>query len=132
MKQKLIKILIIIGAIILLYIIFPKETFAASAVLNKLEFNAKLTEHGDMTVVEDWDITLDDASNIYKSFNKDMSKYFGVGGLQVYEIVDETQVPLKIGNEFQSGCYKIREDSTKTVVSWGTGTAGKECVKNID
>lgn len=129
MKQKLIKIFIIIGVIILLYIIFPKETFATSAVLNKLEFNAKLTEHGDMTVVEEWDITLDNASNIYKSFNKDMSKYFGVGGLQVYEIVDGAQVPLKVGNEFQSGCYRVSEDSSKTVVSWGTGTAGKRVRK---
>lgn len=129
MRKKLLKIFIILGAIILLYIICPKETFAASAILNNLEFNAKLTEHGDMTVVEDWDITLDDASNIYKSFKKDMSKYFGVGGLQVYEIIDGAQVPLKVGNEFQSGCYKVTEDSTKTVVSWGTGTAGKKVRK---
>lgn len=129
MKQKLIKIFIILGALILLYLICPKETFAASAVLNNLEFNAKLTEHGDMTVIEDWDITLDNASNIYKSFKKDMSKYFGVGGLQVYEIVDGVQVPLKVGSEFQSGCYKVTEDSTNTVVSWETGAAGQHVRK---
>ncbi len=132
MKQKIIKIFIILIAMIGFYIIFPKESFAASAVLNKLTFNAELTEHGDMTVVEDWDITLSDATSIYKSFKKDMSKYFGVGGFQVYEIKDGQQIPLDKGYAGQEGYYQVIEKSDSTEVSWGTGTAGEKARKNID
>lgn len=129
MKQKIIKIFIILIAMIGFYIIFPKESFAASAVLNKLTFNAELTEHGDMTVVEDWDITLSDATSIYKSFKKDMSKYFGVGGFQVYEIKDGQQIPLDKGYAGQEGYYQVIEKSDSTEVSWGTGTAGEKARK---
>lgn len=129
MKQKIIKIFIILIAMIGFYIIFPKESFAASAVLNKLTFNAELTEHGDMTVVEDWDITLSDATSIYKSFKKDMSKYFGVGGFQVYEIKDGQQIPLNKGYAGQEGCYQVIEKSDSTEVSWGTGIAGEKARK---
>lgn len=129
MKQKIIKIFIFLIAMIAFYIIFPKESFATSAVLNKLTFNAELTEHGDMTVVEDWDITLSDATSIYKSFKKDMSKYFGVGGFQVYEIKDGQQIPFNKGYAGQEGYYQVMENSDSTEVSWGTGTAGKKVRK---
>lgn len=129
MTQKILKIFIALIVMLGIYIIFPKESFAASAVLNKLTFNAELTEHGDMTVVEDWDITLSDATSIYKSFKKDMSKYFGVGGFQVYEIKDGQQIPLNKGYAGQEGYYQILETSDSTEVLWGTGTSGKHVRK---
>lgn len=129
MKKRILKIFIFLIVILVFYIIFPKDSFAASAVLNKLTFNAELTEHGDMTVVEDWDVTLSDATSIYKSFKKDMSKYFGVGGFQVYEIKDGQQIPLNKGYAGQEGYYQIIENSDSTEVSWGTGTVGKKVRK---
>lgn len=125
MKKNLLKIGIILLFILGLYLLFPKGSFAASAVLNSLNFDVKINEEGDMTVIEDWDITLKNARSIYKSFKKDMSKYYGVTGIQVYDLSNGSQTPLSKGNGSIEGYYDIKEIGDLTEVEWGTGTAGK-------
>lgn len=77
-------LLILFFTLIALLLLTTKSN--ASLYLNNLKFNAQINTDGSMDVTEIWNIDISDTNTLYKTFNKDNSKYSGITNFVVTEL----------------------------------------------
>ena len=80
----------------------------ASLYLENLDFTAQINEDGSMDVVETWDISVSETNTLYKTFNKDKTKYSELTNISVEEITNGINKEFLQSNEWK---YHLDKDS---------------------
>ena len=118
--RKLLTMFVIIIALVLL----GETKSQAGLYLKSLDFDARLNEDGSMDVVETWDINVSETNTIYKTFNKDSSKYSSLTNFSVKEITGGMNKNFARSNTWE---YHLPKDyyfggtnnEGKYEISWG-------------
>lgn len=76
---------------------------------NNISINALLKENGDMEVVEQWEIDIEDTNTLFKNWYLDTNKYSNITNVKVYEILENGSKKefTKINEEM----YHVTKDS---------------------
>lgn len=83
------KILIILILTFIIIFGLQLESKAQSDLyLNNLTFDVKLNEDSSMEVIEYWNIDIEDTNTLYKSFEKDNTKYTNISDVKVTDITN--------------------------------------------
>ena len=126
---------LLMATIFIFFVIFSFNIVEAASNfdLKTLDFDASLKTNGDMHIVEIWTVKINGETNtLFKTFEKDYSKYKGIRDVQVSEIKSD-------GEEFQftridnlmyhvtTDCYYgLDNDYGNYEIAWGinlsTGT----------
>ena len=80
--MKIKKFIFLIILLISIILIYPKEVLADQE-LNELDFEAQINEDGSMDVTETWNIYISETNTLFKTFEKDKSKYSGITNVMV-------------------------------------------------
>lgn len=118
--RKLLTMFVIIIALVLL----GETKSQAGLYLKSLDFDARLNEDGSMDVVETWDINVSETNTLYKTFNKDSSKYSSLTNFSVKEITGGMNKNFARSNTWE---YHLPKDyyfggtnnEGKYEISWG-------------
>ena len=123
MKYK--KIIFILIAVLILLLL---GTVKSNAVLelNDLEFNAQINEDGSMQVTEIWDIDISNTNTLFKTFEKDNTKYTGIKNVFVKETTLGSYKNFRKINEemyhVTKDCYYALDNSNgEFEIAWGVG-----------
>lgn len=123
--MKIRKLLSIFFAMITFLLIFSIKV-EASQELNELTFDVQINEDGSMNVTETWDIYISETNTLFKTFERDLSKYSGITDVEVIEITDGTSKNFtKINEEMYhvtKNCYYALNNSKGMFeIAWGVG-----------
>lgn len=126
--KKLIQIIILTLGIIILGNIESKAS--SELFLNNLDFETKINQDGSMNVKEIWDIDIEDANTLYKTFVIDKTKYSSISDVKVSRIIDDNIVKL---NQTDSWAYHIEDskyfggfnNNSKFEIAFGVGLENK-------
>lgn len=113
--------------IILTFILFcfnNKEIFAGYLEMNNLEFYIQINEDSSMNVTEIWDIDIDETNTLYKTFNKDSSKYTAIKDVLVTNM--QTNQVLNQIDEYmyhvpENYFFGLDNNEDKFEIAWGVG-----------
>lgn len=83
-----VKKIISIFVIALFIMVLGTTNSQATLKLNNLDFNVQINEDGSMDVIETWNIYISETNTLYKTFNRDSSKYTGIENFSVKEITN--------------------------------------------
>lgn len=120
------KLLVIGGFLIFsLFVLMSTSNADSHLYLDNLEFQAQITEYGDMEVKEIWDINIQETNTLYKTFIKDSSKYSEIENVEVKDITNSYERDLTQSYTWQ---YHMEEDEYfggtndgKFEIAWGVG-----------
>ena len=123
--MKIKKILSILIGIMAFLLVFSAKS-EASQELNELTFEAQINEDGSMNVVETWDIYISETNTLFKTFEKDDSKYSEITNVTVTEITGNIDKEFKqISEEMYhvtKDCYYALTNSNGLFeIAWGVG-----------
>ena len=98
----------------------------ATLELEQLDFDVQINEDGSMNVTETWDIYISETNTVFKTFEKDNSKYSSIRDVQVTEITDGTNKQFTQINEemyhVTKDCYYALNNSNGMFeIAWGVG-----------
>lgn len=110
--------------IIIALVLLGETKSQAGLYLKSLDFDARLNEDGSMDVVETWDINVSETNTLYKTFNKDSSKYSSLTNFSVKEITGGMNKNFARSNTWE---YHLPKDyyfggtnnEGKYEISWG-------------
>ena len=125
--KKLIKISIITVFILLITNLINVSKGASSDLyLNSLNYDVQINSDGSMDVVETWDIDIENTNTLYKTFEKDYSKYSKIVNGTVKKINSEgKEIELFDYNQYAYhlpvGEYYFLDMGGNYEVAWGTG-----------
>lgn len=110
---------------------------SSNIYLNDLEFNIQINSDGSIDVEEMWNIDIKNTNTLFKTFEKDLSKYTSITQGNVSKInSDGTQLNLKDVKQYYyhvpTNSYYFLNRGNEYEVAWGTGyenTYGKERYK---
>lgn len=122
MKNK--KILILIFIIMFFILLFSTNVDASSLELQQLDFDVQINVDGSINIKETWDIQIYDTNTLYKTFDKDISKYTNITNVEVIELTEGKYKKLSnIHKEMYhvtKDCYYGLENSNgKFEIAWG-------------
>lgn len=94
--------------------------------LNSLDFNVQINSDGSMDVTEIWDIDIEDTNTLFKTFERDSSKYTAITDGKVSKInSDGTETEFIDANQYYyhvpTGEYYFLKRGSNYEVAWGTG-----------
>lgn len=123
MKTK--KILLIFAVAIATLLLFSVKS-EATLELKELDFDAQINEDGSMDVTEIWNIYISETNTLFKTFERDNSKYSGIMNVTVTEITDGANKEFR---QINSEMYHVTKDcyyalnNTKGLfeIAWGVG-----------
>lgn len=123
--MKLKKILIT-TFLILLFLILCSIRVEATLELEQLDFEAQINEDGSMNVTETWDIYISETNTLFKTFEKDDSKYSGITEVTVTEITDGANKEFLQTNEEtyhvdKDYFYALNNSNGMFEIAWGVG-----------
>lgn len=119
------KILLII-ILMLSFLILWSINAEATLELEQLDFEVQINEDGSMNVIETWDIYISETNTLFKTFEKDNSKYSEITDVKVIEITDGTNKKfIQINEEMYhvtKDCYYALNNSNGMFeIAWGIG-----------
>ena len=117
-------ILTILFSLILILILQNKSE--ATLNLNSLDFDVQINSDGSMDVTETWDIYVSDTNTLFKSFEKDSSKYSNIIDVSVKEVTNGankefTQIYEEMYHVTKDCYYALNNSSGKFEIAWGVG-----------
>ena len=107
------------------FLCYPANTYASSDLqLENLSYEVTLQENGDAIVVENWDISIEDTNTLFKTFERDSSKYSGIIDVSVTETTGGMNKPFEETYTQQyhvwKDCfYALNIDSQTFEIAWG-------------
>ena len=98
----------------------------ASQELNELTFDIQVNKDGSMDITETWDIYISETNTLFKTFEKDYSKYSEITDVSIVEITNNENKQFKQINEemyhVTKDCYYALNNSKGMFeIAWGVG-----------
>ena len=121
MKSKKI-IFIFIVAIAFLLLCSVKVN--ASLELNEQTFNAQINTDGSMNVTEIWNIDISETNTLFKTFEKDSSKYSEITDVTVRDVTagrEFTQIYEEMYHVTENCYYALNNSKGMFEIAWGVG-----------
>ncbi len=123
--MKIKKFIFLIILMISIILIFPKEVLADQE-LNELDFEAQINEDGSMDVTETWNIYISETNTLFKTFEKDKSKYSGITNVMVKEITsgqqkEFSQIDEEMYHVTKDCFYALDNSKGNFEIAWGVG-----------
>lgn len=123
--MKIKKLIFLIILMISIILIFPKEVLADQE-LNELDFEAQINEDGSMDVTETWNIYISETNTLFKTFEKDKSKYSGITNVMVKEITsgqqkEFSQIDEEMYHVTKDCFYALDNSKGNFEIAWGVG-----------
>ena len=123
--MRLKKLLLIFLMMIVALLIFSIKV-NASQELNELIFEAQINEDGSMDVTEIWDIYISETNTLFKTFEKDDSKYSVITNVEVTELTDGTnknftQINEEMYHVTKDCFYALNNSNGLFEIAWGVG-----------
>lgn len=121
------KIYFILFFICLFSIIPLSKSFAGTQEWKSLDYDAKILSNGDMEVIETWNVYISETNTLFKDFNVDREKYFGITNVRVSIMENNEETFLNQIYEEQyhvnSGCYYglYIDNNSKFEIAWNVG-----------
>lgn len=120
--NKLLLIFIITIATLLLFSVKSEATLE----LNELDFEAQINEDGSMDVTETWDIDISETNTLFKTFERDSSKYSGITDVTVTETTNGinkefTQIYKEMYHVTKDCYYALNNSKGMFEIAWGVG-----------
>ena len=128
--KKLILMSIVVIATLLLFSVKSEATLQ----LNELDFDAQINEDGSMEVTETWNIYISETNTLFKTFERDSSKYTGITDVVVTEITNGVTKEFRQINEemyhVTKDCYYALNNSKGMFeIAWGVGLDNSSATK---
>ena len=123
MKTKKI-LLIFIATIATLLLLSVKSE--ATLELNNLDFDVQINEDGSMDVTETWNIYISETNTLFKTFERDSSKYSEITDVTVTEITngvnkDFWQINTEMYHVTKDCYYALNNSKGMFEIAWGVG-----------
>ena len=120
--KKLLLIFIFAVATLLLFSVKSEATLQ----LNELDFDAQINEDGSMEVIETWNIYISETNTLFKTFERDSSKYSGITDVTVTEITNGTtkefrQIYSEMYHVTKDCYYALNNSKGRFEIAWGVG-----------
>ena len=112
--------------VILTFLLISSVEVQASQDLNELRFDVQINEDGSMDIVETWDIYIEETNTLFKTFEKDDSKYSEITNVKVTEITNNMKKEFKnINKEMyhvtKDYYYALENSNGLFEIAWGVG-----------
>ncbi len=103
---------------------------AGTQKMKNLNYDVQLNQDGSMDVVETWNITVEDTNTLFKTFQKDSSKYGKITNVKVEEIKDNKEVPFtqiytQMYHVTKGAYYALDINSSEFEIAWGVSIDSK-------
>lgn len=123
--MKIKKLLLIVISIMTFLLVFSAKV-EASQELNELTFEVQINEDGSMDVTELWDIYISETNTLFKTFEKDNSKYSKITDVNIKDVTNGENKQFKQINEemyhVTKDCYYAMTNSNGLFeIAWGVG-----------
>lgn len=110
----------------LTFLLLSSINVEASLELEHIDFDMQINEDGSMNVTETWDIYISETNTLFKTFEKDNSKYSGITEVTVTEITDGvnkkfTQINEEMYHVTKDCYYALNNSNGKFEIAWGVG-----------
>ena len=121
MKTKKILLILFVTIATLLLLSVKSE---ATLELNNLDFNAQINEDGSMDVTETWNIYISETNTLFKTFERDSSKYSGITDVTVTEITNGVnkefrQINTEMYHVTKDCYYALNNSNGMFEIAWG-------------
>lgn len=123
MKTKKIVLIFIIAIATLLLFSVKSE---ATLELKELDFDAQINEDGSMNVTETWNIYISETNTLFKTFERDSTKYSGITNVTVTEITNGAnkkfrQINSEMYHVTKDCYYALNNSKGMFEIAWGVG-----------
>lgn len=124
--MKKIKYLVIVLVFIFWLVLFGTVISNASGdlYLNSLHFDVQINTDGSMTVIENWDINIEETNTLFKTFKADSSKYSKITNTTITDTTNGNRYK-QINNEMYhvtKDCfYSLINSKGEHEIAWGVG-----------
>ena len=123
--MKIKKLLLIVISIMTFLLVFSAKV-EASQELNELTFEVQINEDGSMDVTELWDIYISETNTLFKTFEKDNSKYSEITDVNIKDVTNGENKQFKQINEemyhVTKDCYYALTNSNGLFeIAWKNG-----------
>ena len=123
--MKIKKVLITI-ILMLTFLLLCSIKVDATLELEQLDFDAQINEDGSMNVTETWNIYISETNTLFKTFERDNSKYSEITDVEVYEITDGankefTQIDEEMYHVTKDCYYALNNSNGMFEIAWGVG-----------
>lgn len=110
----------------LIFLLLTSINVEATLELEELNYEAQINEDGSVNVTETWDIYISETNTLFKTFEKDNSKYSGITEVKVTEITDGTNKDFLQTNEEtyhveKDYFYALNNSNGLFEIAWGVG-----------
>lgn len=111
--------------LLLFFLLYPLTSYASSDLqLENLSYQVTLLENGDAIIVENWDISIEDTNTLFKTFERNASKYSGISDVSITETTNGMHKPFQEiyveQYHVNKDCfYALNTDSSTFEIAWG-------------
>ena len=107
-------------------VLISQNKVDATLKLDNLDFDVQINSDGSMDVTETWDIYVSDTNTLFKSFEKDESKYSNIIDVNVKEITNGKnkefkQIYEEMYHVTKDCYYALNKSDGKFEIAWGVG-----------
>ena len=123
-----------IAIITIMTMVKPVQATSSDLQINHLDFQVQINVDGSIKVTEKWNIKINDTNTLYKTFQTDKSKYTEITNVEVTDLTEGSNKPLRPTNQWsyhlpQGNYYGGLNQDNQFEIAWGVGLENRTATK---
>lgn len=123
-----------IAIITIMTMVKPVQATSSDLQINHLDFQVQINVDGSIKVTEKWNIKINDTNTLYKTFQTDKSKYTEITNVEVTDLTEGSNKPLRQTNQWsyhlpQGNYYGGLNQDNQFEIAWGVGLENRTATK---
>lgn len=116
------------------FILFSTTSHAGTQKLLNLDYNVNLNSDGSAKIKETWNINISSTNTLFKTFERDSSKYSEITDVSVYELSGNEKIPLIQQPNYEyhvtkNYYYALINSDNDFEIAWGVGLDNSSAIR---